>query len=35
VSRFTTAWALLSGIGDGARRAAMADLLAHGPGGPS
>jgi hypothetical protein len=29
VSRFTTAWALLSGIGDRARRAAMADLLAH------
>src|SRR6185436_18478828 len=29
VSRFTTAWALLGGLGDPARRAAMADLLAH------
>jgi hypothetical protein len=29
VSRFTTAWALLAGLGDPVRRAAMADLLAH------
>jgi hypothetical protein len=29
VSRFTNAWALLAGLGDAARRAAMADLLAH------
>jgi hypothetical protein len=29
VSRFTTAWALLAGLGDASRRAAMADLLAH------
>lgn len=29
VSRFTTAWAIRAGVGDPARRAAMADLLAH------
>ena len=29
VSRFTTAWALLAGLGDATRRAAMVDLLAH------
>jgi hypothetical protein len=29
VSRFTTAWALLTGLGNRAQRAAMADLLAH------
>jgi hypothetical protein len=29
VSRFTTAWALLGGLGDAAQRAAMSDVLAH------
>ncbi|MGH7893293.1 MAG: hypothetical protein ACREQL_01415, partial [Candidatus Binatia bacterium] len=29
VSRYTTAWALLTGLGDAAQRAAMADVLAH------